>query len=344
MDELFAPGGRLAAVFPSFEPRPQPAAAAALGRDVRVAVIKGRENYLCRKSLHGLELLRGSAGALLADADDAATLEGLRGWIESTETGDRAELPFEPSASLWAEVAVGSDRCTGRRCPFLGTCFAEAARERAGAAELVIANHALYFADLALRGRTDGAGILPEHDAVVFDEAHRLEDAAASWLGGRISLAGLRRLGRDARDVPRRRGSRPRLLGRAGRARLGAGRRLRRPAGDALGERRHVRSRLRDARAALPARAPRARRGARGRLPVAVRLPRAGARLRPCRVSGAARSRLLPPPRRRGRRAVRALARPRARPHLVVPGARRAGRAGARALALPAPQAGRGAA
>jgi ATP-dependent DNA helicase DinG len=258
MDELFAPGGRLAAVFPSFEPRPQqdaiagevadalergehllaeagtgtgkslayllpalvsgrrvvvatatkalqeqlltqdvPAAAAALGRDVRVAVLKGRENYLCRKSLHGLELLGGSAGALLADADDAAALEGLRGWIESTETGDRAELPFEPSASLWAELAVGSDRCTGRRCPFLGTCFAEAARERAGAAELVIANHALYFADLALRGRTDGAGILPEHDAVVFDEAHRLEDAAASWLGGRISLAGLRRLARD---------------------------------------------------------------------------------------------------------------------------------------------------
>src|SRR5918996_1701779 len=114
MDELFAPGGRLAAVFPSFEPRPQPAAAAALGRDVRVAVIKGRENYLCRKSLHGLELLRGSAGALLADADDAATLEGLRGWIESTETGDRAELPFEPSASLWAEPAVRPDRRTGR--------------------------------------------------------------------------------------------------------------------------------------------------------------------------------------------------------------------------------------
>lgn len=258
MNDFFGPGGRLAAVFPSFEARPQqaaladevadalergehllaeagtgtgkslayllpalvsgrrvvvatatkalqeqlltqdvPAAAAALGRDVRVAVLKGRENYLCRKSVHGLELLGGSAGGLLADPDDAAAFEDARGWIESTETGDRAELPFEPSASLWAELAVGADRCTGRRCPFVGTCFAEAARERAGAAELVIANHALYFADLALRSRTDGTGILPEHDAVVFDEAHRLEDAAAAWLGGRISLASLRRLMRD---------------------------------------------------------------------------------------------------------------------------------------------------
>jgi ATP-dependent DNA helicase DinG len=258
MDEFFAPGGRLAAVLPSFEARPQqaalaeevaealergehllaeagtgtgkslayllpalvsgrrvvvatatkalqeqlltqdvPAAAAALGREVRVAVLKGRENYLCRKSVHGLELLGGSAGALFGDVEETDAFDDLRDWIDSTETGDRAELPFEPSATLWAELAVGSDRCTGRRCPFLGTCFAEAARERAGAAELVIANHALYFADLALRGRTDGTGVLPEHDAVVFDEAHRLEDAAASWLGGRISLAALRRLMRD---------------------------------------------------------------------------------------------------------------------------------------------------
>jgi len=170
-----------------------PAAAAALGRKVRVAVLKGRQNYLCRKSLAGVDQL----GGLFRTSEDAADYERLGEWIESTETGDRAELSFEPSTTLWAELSVGADRCAGRRCPFIGSCYAEAARGRAAEAELVIANHALYFADLALRQRTDGAGVLPEHDAVVFDEAHRLEEAAAAWFGGRISLARLRQLARD---------------------------------------------------------------------------------------------------------------------------------------------------
>jgi ATP-dependent DNA helicase DinG len=186
-----------------------PAAATALGRDVRCAVLKGRQNYLCRRSLQGLELLGGSAGALFRTADDAREFDELRDWIETTQTGDRAELPFEPNGSLWAELSVGADRCHGRRCPFAGVCFSEQARERAGEAELVVANHALYFADLALRGRTDGAGILPDHDAVVFDEAHRLEEAAAAWFGGRVSLAGLRQLARDVERAAREEGAAP---------------------------------------------------------------------------------------------------------------------------------------
>jgi ATP-dependent DNA helicase DinG len=170
-----------------------PAAAAALGRRVRVAVLKGRQNYLCRKSLQGVDQL----GGLFRTAEDAADYERLRDWIETTETGDRAELDFEPTETLWAELSVGAERCAGRRCPLVSSCFAERARERAGEAELVIANHALYFADLALRTRSEGAAVLPEHDAVVFDEAHRLEEAAAAWFGGRISLARLRQLERD---------------------------------------------------------------------------------------------------------------------------------------------------
>ena len=169
-----------------------PAASAALGRDVDVAVLKGRQNYLCRKSLHMLAL------PLFRSAEDAAEYERLQDWIATTESGDRAELPFEPRPTLWAEVAVGADRCVGRRCPFLSTCFSERARARAQEAELVVANHALYFADLALRAKTgDGAGVLPEHDAVIFDEAHRLEESAAAWFGGRVSLGGLRQLLRD---------------------------------------------------------------------------------------------------------------------------------------------------
>jgi ATP-dependent DNA helicase DinG len=173
-----------------------PIAAAALGRTVDVAVLKGRQNYLCRKSLQGLALL---GGALLKTAEDAAAYDRMLPWLESTETGDRAELDEEPSAALWSELAVGADRCAGRRCPFLSSCFAEAARERAGEAELVIANHALYFADVALRGAggDDGPRVLPQHDAVVFDEAHRLEESAATWLGGRVSAPGIRRFVSD---------------------------------------------------------------------------------------------------------------------------------------------------
>ncbi len=163
-----------------------PTAARALGRVVRVAVLKGRQNYLCRKQLQSFGPM------LLRDPRDEEAFEALQPWLASTTTGDRAELSVEPSEALWSELAVGSDRCTGRRCPFVSTCFAEAARGRAGEAELVIANHALYFADLAA-----GGGVLPEHDAVVFDEAHRLEESAASWLGGRVSRHVLRRLAGD---------------------------------------------------------------------------------------------------------------------------------------------------
>jgi ATP-dependent DNA helicase DinG len=163
-----------------------PAAARALGRQVRVVVLKGRQNYLCRKQLQSFGPM------LLRDPRDEEAFEALQPWLAETETGDRAELPIEPSDALWAELAVGSDRCTGRRCTFFGSCFAEAARARASDAELVIANHALYFADLAA-----GGGVLPDHDAVVFDEAHRLEETAATWLGGRVSRADLRRLASD---------------------------------------------------------------------------------------------------------------------------------------------------
>ena len=187
-----------------------PLAAAALGRDVNVAVLKGRQNYLCRNRLQGFALL---GGELFARPEDGRAFDAMRPWIDSTETGDRAELEVEPSQALWAELAVGSDRCLGRTCPHVGTCFSEAARERASHADLVIANHALYFADLGLRERRDGVGVLPEHDAVVFDEAHRLEETAATWLGGRVSGRG---------PAPARARRRPRLpRGRASRLRLG---------------------------------------------------------------------------------------------------------------------------
>ncbi len=163
-----------------------PVAAAVVGREVNVQVLKGRANYVCRRQLQGFQPF------LMAEGRDARAWEAMSGWLDTTETGDRAELELEPSEALWAEIAVGPDRCSGRRCPFVSACFSEAAKERAAGADLVIVNHALYFAHVA-----SGGGVLPEHDAVVFDEAHRLEESAASWLGGRVSRAGLRRLALD---------------------------------------------------------------------------------------------------------------------------------------------------
>jgi ATP-dependent DNA helicase DinG len=170
-----------------------PLAAEALGRRLRVAVLKGRQNYLCRKRVDAAQL---NGVGLLAGHDGA--FERLLPWIASTATGDRAELDEEPPVALWSELAVGPDRCLGRRCPRVQTCFAESARQQAARADLVIANHALYFADLALREGAEGARVLPEHDAVVFDEAHKLEETAAGWLGARVTNGAVRRLAADA--------------------------------------------------------------------------------------------------------------------------------------------------
>jgi ATP-dependent DNA helicase DinG len=181
-----------------------------LGIPFEFAVLKGRSNYICMQKVTEVN---GQGDQMVLDHSEEAPPEAeqlgplgrqikrLILWAETTtETGDRAELELEPSDAFWSELAVGSDRCSGRRCAFHGTCFTEAARDRASSADLVIANHALYFADLAA-----GGGVLPEHDAVVFDEAHRLEESAASWLGGGVSRAGLRRLALDVERACRER-------------------------------------------------------------------------------------------------------------------------------------------
>ena len=168
-----------------------PLAEAALGRKIDAVVLKGRANYICRLAANDVE-------QRLIDPDHPAALERLRPWLASTKTGDRAELDFAPPGGLWSQLTVGADRCRGGRCPVQSTCYSERARALAGEAEIVFVNHALYFADLGLRIASDGRiGVLPEHDVVVFDEAHELEDVAAEWLGARIGVADLIRLSRE---------------------------------------------------------------------------------------------------------------------------------------------------
>ena len=173
-----------------------PLAARALGREISVAMLKGRENYVCRRLEAGFDGL-GEHSLSLFDDDDLGELDRLRAWARATGTGDRAELEFEPRASAWAEIAVGGDRCLGPRCAYVSSCYAEVARAVAEEAQLVVTNHALLLADVVVREASDEARVLPEHDVLIVDEAHRLEDAAASWLGGRFTLRGVRRLARD---------------------------------------------------------------------------------------------------------------------------------------------------
>ena len=169
-----------------------PLACAAAGRSARVELLKGRANYVCR--LHAADVT-----ARLLDERMGAAFARLQHWLGTTRTGDRAELDHEPPEALWSELAVGAERCRGGRCPAFDGCYAEAARRRAGEADIVLVNHALLFADLALRHASDGrVGILPAYDAVILDEAHEIEGAAAEWLGARLAMFDLLRLARDA--------------------------------------------------------------------------------------------------------------------------------------------------
>jgi len=165
----------------------------ALGIPIEATVLKGRTNYLC------LLLLERARDNPYVALDEHADLERIRAWSETTPSGDRAELSDLPEGSTaWRAVAADAEQCLGRSCPHFSDCFLMAARRRAEAADLVIVNHHLFFADLQLR---EGASfsLLPEAHAVVFDEAHHLENVAAMAFGTSVSDARLRRLAIDFR-------------------------------------------------------------------------------------------------------------------------------------------------
>lgn len=143
------------------------------------AVVKGRANYLCRQRIDEVEAGLGQAELQLGGESVQAELEQLLGWADITVSGDRAELPIEPSARAWSALSVSGDECPGAaRCPRGGDCFAEQARSRAAEADIVVANLALYGVNIG-----SGDRVLPEHDIVVVDECHQLEDVLSSTLG-----------------------------------------------------------------------------------------------------------------------------------------------------------------
>src|SRR5690606_5197022 len=139
------------------------------------AVLKGRSNYLCLQRLAEVEAGLGSTQMTLdgvAERAPAEELKALAGWAERTDTGDRADLDEEPSDAAWAAVSVTARECPGAARGRKGdVCFAEQARLRAAEADVVVVNLHLYGLDVA-----SGGVILPEHDVVVVDEAHQLEE------------------------------------------------------------------------------------------------------------------------------------------------------------------------
>jgi ATP-dependent DNA helicase DinG len=192
--------------------RDLPHLAAALGVPFEFAVLKGRSNYICRQRVaevgggdQQLALDADTAtGAAAADAGPPADLgrlgreiRTLVAWAESAATGDRAELEWEPSPAAWAQVSVGARDCPGAgRCPSGSVCFAEAARDRAADADVVIVNTHLYATALAIDGE-----LLPPHDVVVFDEAHELEDIASAAFGFEIGAGRFQALARTTRPL-----------------------------------------------------------------------------------------------------------------------------------------------
>jgi ATP-dependent DNA helicase DinG len=165
-------------------------------RKLSVCYMKGRNNYLCRKKLYDL-----TGQPVLNGLDEIEQYRAIAAWEENTASGDRSELASLPEASaLWHKLDARADTCLGQKCSAWEKCFITEMHRRAMESDIIIVNHHLFFADLAIKQQADGApdaGILPEAGAVIFDEAHELEDVAGNYFGISVSAARLEELCRD---------------------------------------------------------------------------------------------------------------------------------------------------
>ena len=167
--------------------------------NVRVAVLKGRQNYLCRNRAHGV-----SGGTQLSFDDGSAIPKGVADqmrrilrWSNETATGDRDELSFEVDHRAWRALSVTPQECLGRsKCPQGNSCFAELAKDRAAESSVLVVNTHLYASHLA-----SGSMLLPAHEFVIFDEAHEILDIFATMLGTSLNASRLRALATIARSL-----------------------------------------------------------------------------------------------------------------------------------------------
>jgi ATP-dependent DNA helicase DinG len=163
----------------------------ALGRPLTWAVMKGLQNYVCLRRLAERDRQ--------LSLTPTPELERILSWVrETSTTGDRADLADLPDDSaLWRDVQATPETRIGARCAFFERCFVTQMRRRAAEAQLVIVNHHLYFADLALRSQWPEAQVLPTHEVVIFDEAHQIEDVATEFFGLHVSTQRMFALARD---------------------------------------------------------------------------------------------------------------------------------------------------
>jgi ATP-dependent DNA helicase DinG len=163
---------------------------------LRVCYMKGRANYLCR---HKLVALRSQP--ILSGLEEIDQYQQIAEWEKETETGDRSEISGLPEASaLWSKLDARTEACLGSTCPDYWRCFITEMRRKALESDIIIVNHHLFFADLSVRREAAGApdaGILPEAGAVIFDEAHELEEVASSYFGLSVSNIRFEELARD---------------------------------------------------------------------------------------------------------------------------------------------------
>lgn len=168
-------------------------------RPLKVCYMKGRSNYACRQKIYDAD-----REPVLAGLEEVADFQVIREWEKTTEFGDRAEIRTLPeSSTAWAKIDARSELCTGQKCPNFERCFITLMHQRALESDIIIVNHHLFFADLALRDENHEGGVLPEYQAVVFDEAHEIEDVAGQYFGVSVSSYRFQELRRDIAAVGR---------------------------------------------------------------------------------------------------------------------------------------------
>jgi ATP-dependent DNA helicase DinG len=168
-------------------------------RPLKVCYMKGRNNYACRQKIYDAE-----KEPVLTGLEEISDFRIIREWEKTTEFGDRAEIKTLPeSSTAWAKLDARSDLCSGQKCPNFQRCFITLMHQRAMESDIIIVNHHLFFADLSLRDENYEGGILPEYHAVVFDEAHEIENVAGEYFGVSVSNYRFQELRRDIAVIGR---------------------------------------------------------------------------------------------------------------------------------------------
>jgi ATP-dependent DNA helicase DinG len=166
---------------------------------LKTCYMKGRANYACRQKIYDAD-----KEPILEALEEVADFQIIRAWEKHTETGDRAEIRKLPeSSTAWAKVDARAETCTGQSCPQFDRCFITKMHQKAAESDLIIVNHHLFFADLNVKGDERGA-IIPDYAAVIFDEAHEIEDVAGQYFGVSVSSAQIDDLASDVAALAHR--------------------------------------------------------------------------------------------------------------------------------------------